>query len=144
MDLLQLIVSHNELRDLPEDIGILYELKLLDASHNRLTELPADLFTISELRSIDISHNRFEALPDAINAVSTLVSLSCGANQLKALPMEFGATLYQLTKLDAPDNQLTTVPLSISNAYTLAVLNLENNKIGEAQFLSVREMIVVC
>lgn len=129
---MQLIVSHNELTKLPEDLGILYELKSIDASYNHISSLPLDLFTISELRSIDISYNKFEELPDEINNVSTLVSLSCGFNQIRELPAEFGATAFQLTKLDAAGNELSTVPLSMTNAHSLALLNLEKNRFGNS------------
>ena len=131
MELVQLVLSHNEFESLPEDLGVLYELKLIDVSHNQLRHLPLDLFTISELRSIDISHNKFTELPDEMSRLSTLVSLSCASNQLTELPLEFGSMAYQLTKLEASDNALKTLPMALKNAYSLSLLNLEKNRIGE-------------
>jgi Leucine-rich repeat (LRR) protein len=56
-------LSHNELSDLPKEIGLLRELRNFNLNVNRLTNLPDELCRLTNLQSLKLEHNRFKKIP---------------------------------------------------------------------------------
>ena len=52
----------NRLSALPDDIGRLRKLRLLDASYNKLTAVPRGLGMLEHLEVVDLSHNYISAV----------------------------------------------------------------------------------
>lgn len=56
-------LSHNSLHSLDPAIAALPALRVLDAAHNRLHEAPPELWCMPQLRALDLSHNALSHLP---------------------------------------------------------------------------------
>ncbi|KAJ3009870.1 cysteinyl-tRNA synthetase [Thoreauomyces humboldtii] len=59
----ELYISNNFLEYLPDDIGELERLVILEVKGNNLRELPADIWRCRSLRILNISSNRLETFP---------------------------------------------------------------------------------
>ncbi len=79
---------------LPESLGSLADLQILDLGHNALTEIPAALAKLTRLRFLYLSDNRLRALPESLLAdLHDLRYLGVTDNQLAALPESHGRTV---------------------------------------------------
>ncbi|MFW5688906.1 MAG: leucine-rich repeat domain-containing protein [Spirochaetota bacterium] len=58
-----LALRDNALRSLPEELGLLAGLRVLDVSHNPLEALPDDLRELRSLEELHLDHTRLTALP---------------------------------------------------------------------------------
>ena len=78
------------LTGLPESLGQLSSLRLLDLSGNRLSALPEALANLAYLQKLDLDENELTTLPDWIGGVAALETLNCTANRLASIPQEIG------------------------------------------------------
>jgi internalin A len=121
-----------QLRTLPEAIGQLSELPLLQElylSGNQLSTLPNAIGELFQLKALHLSNNQLSALPEAIGRLSRLLALNLSDNQLTALPKAIGQ-LSQLNELNLSNNQLSTLPEAIGQLSRLQVLNLSDNQLS--------------
>ncbi|XP_064548543.1 leucine-rich repeat and calponin homology domain-containing protein isoform X2 [Drosophila montana] len=115
----------NQLGSLPREICFL-PLQVLLVSHNRLVALPDELGRLDQtLTDLDASYNQLAALPVRLGELRTLRSLSLRSNQLLYLPRE--VTCLSLVSLDVSNNRIASLPLEIRHMSTLVELQLENN-----------------
>jgi hypothetical protein len=54
-------ISHNNLRQLPQELMRCVHLDSLDVSHNELRDVPVSLFQLRRLRDVDLKHNPLPA-----------------------------------------------------------------------------------
>ena len=149
-DLETLVLSGNGLREVPEALGRLKSLRMLDLGHNqlahlpeelgdieglsdflylndnRLFELPSSLRKLAKLRYLNISQNQFAILPDCICRMANLLELRADANQMTSLPDSI-AELKRLRELHLRDNRLTFLPEAIGRLSELRYLDLRGN-----------------
>ena len=123
----KLMLAHNELERLPE-LGAfnLPPLVQLVASHNALTEIPASVAGLVEIIELDVSHNRLGTLPTGIGGMRALQRLLLAKNQLVELPVDLVRAPPPLISLDASENHLSLLQLSVP---TLRTLQLANNRL---------------
>jgi Leucine-rich repeat (LRR) protein len=142
-DIIELNLSGNNLKELPEWIDKCVNLQILDCWNNQLTSLPENLPTT--LQILDCFDNQLTLLPESLP--TTLQSLYCSHNQLTSLPKSLPTTLQildclhnQLTLLPeslpttlqslyCSHNQLTSLPILILNCGFLTAINYNNNQI---------------
>lgn len=116
-------LSHNQLKSLPDGMGICQQLTSIDVSHNSLKKLPADFKAVmSSLKLLNISNNPFENIPEAIWS-ATLEELHASSIGLKELPSEIGQ-MVNLMVLKIGENQLKKLPPSFSELSKLKELDL--------------------
>ena len=65
-DLFQIDLSHNCVRELPENIGEMENLQRLNLSHNKLKHLPISLGNAHKLRLLMASNNRLDSPPQSV------------------------------------------------------------------------------
>ena len=53
-----LVMAYNEMEELPDALGSLTRLRVLDVSNNRLAALPSSFSSLVSLQEINLSHNR--------------------------------------------------------------------------------------
>jgi len=123
-------LSNMKLRELPEAIASLTQLKVLDLHKNQLTELPEAIASLTQLQTLFLSNNQLRELPEAIASLTQLQKLFLSNNQLRELP-ETIASLTQLQELYLSNNKLTELPEAIASLTQLQLLNLHNNKLTE-------------
>ncbi|KAK0592012.1 hypothetical protein LWI29_011871 [Acer saccharum] len=123
----------SKLEKLPENLGELENLEELDAGRTAITQVPPSIVRLTNLKMLSfrghrVKHNRRGTLVAAIAEFSSLVWPRRNRN-LMELPLPSLAGLFNLTKLDLSDCNLTdgALPNDLGSLCSLTVLNLSNN-----------------
>jgi Leucine-rich repeat (LRR) protein len=125
------ILSRNNIRVLPEGLGILATLTHLDVSHNQLSDLPHGLTNLKELKLLNIDSNEISGyLTDAVAYLPSLVVLNCSSNNLQRLPEGLGSAQRQLAVLECRNNQIEALPMGLSVCSSITKLDAEKNRIS--------------
>jgi len=126
----ELILSYNNLTNLPVEIGQLTQLTTLYLSYNKLTNLPVEIGQLTQLTKLTLYNNNLTNLPVEIGHLTQLNALYLQYNNLTQLPVEIGQ-LTQLTTLHLSNNQLTHLPVEIGHLTQLTILNLQYNNLTQ-------------
>lgn len=103
-------LSRNRLQVLPRRLILTMEaLVELSLADNMVSQLPDEIGTLQNLKLLDCSHNALEFLPDGIGRLKHLETLSLQGNRLVALPVTFGG-LVACTTLNLRNNLLARLP----------------------------------
>jgi len=100
-----MIISNRRLKIIPEALGDIESLEVLDLSFNQFTKIPDWIFNLKNLKKLNLSRN-------------TISELSINSNPDS-----------NLTELDLSHNSLTKVPTGIENLSKLESLDLQSNQI---------------
>ena len=124
----KLMVSHNMLKELPDNVTKMKNLLWLDVSHNKLTEIPKELFELPLLRNLNVSFNFLEELPQVTTGEwsNSIKILNVRANLLETLPDTIAESCIE--DLNLADNSLNHVPPSVFHMKTLTNLNISGNR----------------
>ncbi|XVF78281.1 hypothetical protein PTKIN_Ptkin14bG0119100 [Pterospermum kingtungense] len=128
VELQKLILAHNNIETLKDDLRNLSLLTVLNVTHNKLTDLPAVIGELSMLKLLDVSFNSIAAIPDEVGLVTSLVKFDCSSNRIKELPSSLGKCL-DLSDLKASNNLITSLPEDLVNCSKLTKLDVEGNKL---------------
>ncbi|XP_054815710.1 plant intracellular Ras-group-related LRR protein 6 isoform X1 [Prosopis cineraria] len=128
VDLQKLILAHNDIDSLKEDLRNLPSLTVLNVSHNRLSELPAAIGELSQLKLLDVSFNLINKIPEEFGSAASLVKLDFSNNQLKELPNSLGQCIG-LSELKGSNNLIASLPDELANCSKLTKLDMEGNKL---------------
>uniref|UniRef100_A0AAQ4PRQ6 Leucine rich repeat containing 30a n=1 Tax=Gasterosteus aculeatus aculeatus TaxID=481459 RepID=A0AAQ4PRQ6_GASAC len=147
-----LSLARRGIKDLPEELWELSELEKLNLSLNRLKVLPPQLALLSNLVVLNLWGNQLSRLPAEIGQLKRLRVLFAYRNRLSDVPEELGACtqledpgsgvwklLRELQRillrvvlrihlvLSLNNNQLSSLPESLSKLTRLRKLNLSQN-----------------
>lgn len=112
---------------IPESIGNLIRLQVLNITENKLTTLPTSIGNLSQLRQLILGPNQLTELPSTIGGLSRLQELHINNCNLTDLPPSF-SDLKSLQVLDIGNNNFTEVPESLQGvAGNLISLNMSEN-----------------
>lgn len=128
------------IRELPEEIGELTELKILILRGNYLSTLPKSIGKLSKLEELNLINNNMSHLPDEITELKNLKKLDLTINKLEKLPDNIGR-LLNLEYLDLDDNNISFIPSSIQNIKNMKELLLEGNPISETHKKEIQEFL---
>lgn len=108
-----LILKHNLLTHVPENIGKFSNLKCLDISSNNLSFLP-DVLVYCPLTSLIAKNNNFtnESLPKTFTVTSTLRELNLSGNNLTNFPEQI-VDFFNLKYLYLSGNRIVNIPKEI-------------------------------
>ncbi|EEY62860.1 uncharacterized protein PITG_15291 [Phytophthora infestans T30-4] len=126
-------LSCNVLEKLPEEFGKLEKLEKIWLENNKLTQLPASIGGCRSARCANFNCNKLSELPESIGALTALTALSVNMNELIELPDTIVA-LPNLQSLHASRNQLIKLPRCIGDMQALRELRLDWNSIQELPF----------
>ena len=132
-------VSRNQLTSLPEWIGKLQALSELNVYHNQLTSLPESIGNLQALSELDVSYNQLTSLPEPIGKLQALYSLYAQQNQLTSLPESIG-NLHALVELYVGSNQLASLPKSIGDMQGLWWLDVSHNQLSSLPEVSIGQL----
>ncbi|CAL9682481.1 unnamed protein product [Knipowitschia caucasica] len=122
----KLCVSHNKIQHLPSQIGMVKLLEELDISFNELRNLPKSLCNLTKLRTLDADHNKLNQFPTEILGLSDLEELDLSGNKFEILPMELvklkSAKILWLSCL-----HMTTLPDTFCQLHKIESLMLDSN-----------------
>lgn len=97
-------------------------MEVLNVSHNKLCKLPEGIGRLKELRMLDCAHNNLIELPSAMGGLSALTHLDLRNNPaLKHLPSILGSAVY-LQELVVDSDTLQSPPSSVTTQGTSAIL----------------------
>lgn len=110
-NLVELFVGSNVLRVLPDSIGHLKNLKIIQASDNALTELPTSLSQCRQLEKLNVSQNKIMDISNiSWSSFRLLNELDLSRNRLQ----NFGNSTIEMSRLarmDLSHNSLQNFPL---------------------------------
>ncbi len=126
--------AHNYFQVLPEWIGELQYLKVLELDGNffpnrtvpHLLKLPESIGNLKNLEVLTLDDQIIKVLPESIIQLTSLKALHLRNNALIVLPEDFG-NFSQLEILDLKANDLKTLPESFNSLKNLQQLNLSFN-----------------
>jgi len=147
----KLKIPFQEIEHLPENIGSLTKLKVLDIKGNKLKSLPSSFEKLTNLETLDLSLNYGIKLPndfllfsklkelniaccnlpkilDSLVELKNLKKLSISSNRIKKIHPKIG-NLESLEELDLSYNELEEIQLPILELKSIKHLNLAGNKI---------------
>ena len=130
INLKYLFLHNNQIEEIPEAIGNLIGLKYLSFQNNLITIIPNSIGRLSNLKILDLADNKIEEIPEVIGNLTHLESLYIRFNKIKVIP-ETVRSLAHLKDLNLQYNQITKIPDIFGGLASLEGLNLSNNQITE-------------
>lgn len=124
-----LYMNHNEVRQLPEDIGNLKQLRRLYLGYNQLEYLPDSFYELKELRMLNLKRNKLTSLDEKIGQLYQLVNLDLTRNQLWELPVGI-SYCRQLKQLLLKTNKLFSLPWQLEYLTALEELDVAKNQLA--------------
>jgi Leucine-rich repeat (LRR) protein len=94
------LITAKKMTVLPECVGRLSELQILDLAHNEIAEIPVSLMLCTNLRSLRLNNNQLSGIPDE------LTSLSISQPEIHNISYEKYDTTYSL---DLSHNRLCSL-----------------------------------
>lgn len=126
----KLDLSNNNLKTIPESLTArLLNLVELDLHSNQLTSLPNSIGCLSKLQVLNVSANLLKILPKSVEDCKCLEELDANFNRLETISETMGFELINLKKLSLNSNKLTFLPQSTSHITTLCVLDVHLNNL---------------
>jgi len=119
-----------KLTTLPEEIRDLYHLERLYLSRNNIREIPNWIGDLQELRSISLYGNKIAELPEALRALKNLKKIDMEKNELTIVP-EWISELSNLEYIDFSRNNIAYLPECMKFLKKITYLDLRGNLIRE-------------
>lgn len=94
----------------------------------QLEQLPETIGSLQNLLVLNLCNNRLTSLPSELGLLKKLLRLNLGMNQLEALPPSIGE-LRELRHIGLSDNRFTRVPGCLARLFKLENINLDRNPI---------------
>ena len=141
--LISLRARKNGLEHLPEDIGLLTNLKALDVSKNDIRWLPPSFSNLISLTTADLSNNQIFEVSHGIANCTSLTDLRLDHNKIYHLP-ESMCKLFLLTSLSLENNDLQLLPEWWKGFTQIRKLNFANNNVSKfgTDFITMGENLV--
>eukprot|EP01116_Phalansterium_solitarium_P013312 TRINITY_DN3066_c0_g1_i4.p1 TRINITY_DN3066_c0_g1~~TRINITY_DN3066_c0_g1_i4.p1 ORF type:complete len:674 (-),score=309.55 TRINITY_DN3066_c0_g1_i4:852-2873(-) len=127
VSLVELDVSNNLLKEVPQWLGELQELHTLSLSCNRLSQLPNELFKAPRLQRLIVSFNQLTQIPLGIQHGSSLRHLDFSENKITTIPAKELCALANLNVLLLSNNNISQVPGELGLCTQLQTLTLQGN-----------------
>lgn len=123
-------MNENNISKFPSDFFQLKNLKWMSFAGNNIKEIPKEIVNLTNLQELDLSGNSIETIPIELCNVINLKNLSLGDNKIEKIPED----IYKLTKLEYLDlchNKITFIPSQIGRLIKLKTFKMHNNPITE-------------
>lgn len=103
-----LILSNNNIRTLPSEMGKMTSVIIFKIDHNILEgSLIGEIRQMSKLRQLDVSYNKMTGMPAEIGQLSNLETLNYSYNNIDGLPNELANLKNNLKEFDLTGNPLS-------------------------------------
>jgi Leucine-rich repeat (LRR) protein len=103
-----LILSSNNIRTLPSEMGKMTSVVIFKIDHNVLDgSLIGEIRQMSKLRQLDVSYNKMTGMPAEIGQLDNLESLNYSYNKISGLPNELANLKNNLKEFNLTGNPLS-------------------------------------
>ncbi|CAM9493901.1 unnamed protein product, partial [Discosporangium mesarthrocarpum] len=127
--LISLNLKENKLWMLPSEVFLrVPNLECLRANSNKLGYLPETMGVLRKLRVLNLRSNCLQALPDALFRLTQLENLDLGCNSLEGLPASI-RNLGRLKRLDVANNRIVEVPNEVTELPMLKHIDISGNPV---------------
>lgn len=123
-----LLIGHNPVSKLPDNLGSLKNLKRLSINATLIKEFPSDLSALENLESIGLDHNEFKIVPESILTLPNLKRLGLNNNKLTDLKF-IDERLEGLESIYLYSNEIKQIDCEIENLKSLKELLIFDNEI---------------
>jgi predicted outer membrane repeat protein len=128
--LVELNMSNQNITELPENLGYLAELKILEFKNNQIITIPNSIEFLVNLDSLDLSNNNLTNLSTGFSELEDLNLLNLSGNDIENYPTVIDS-IFSLNILNLSNNNIQFVSDNINNLENLYSLNLSNNNIEQ-------------
>lgn len=126
---LKIIGSDCYIKRLPPEIGLMTELRFLEASDCLIKNIPKEIGHLKKLEVLNVDGDPIAALPKEIGNLTQLKELHIGNNpMLTELPTEVGE-LVALEVLQAAHDSLKVLPEALARLAALREMNVSHNRL---------------
>ena len=115
--------SENSFTRLPDSIGQLTNLRLLNLSYTKLAALPESIGELSELNTLYLGYSQITSLPGSVGKLRKLQVLYLQGTKLTELP-ETLCSLPELRELSLRNTKVRELPEAFGQLTSLKTLNL--------------------
>lgn len=123
-----LILTDQELDDLPKIVEKFTELKEIHLDKNNFSDIPEELFKLKQLNYVSLSFNKFTEVPENISKLENLETLFFAENLLYGNNIKALTNMKKLKNLYLSNCRLTNIS-ELSNMNGLEFLNVEGNQL---------------
>jgi len=103
----ELILSYNNIRTLPGEMGRMTKVTVFKIDHNLLEgSLIGEIRQMSQLKILDVSNNNMTGMPAEIGQLSKLETLNYSNNKITGLPNELANLKNNLKEFNLSGNPL--------------------------------------
>lgn len=124
----ELLIGHNPVSKLPDNLESLKNLKRLSINATQIKEFPSDLSALESLETIGLDHNEFKKVPEPILTIPNLKRLGLNNNKLTDLKF-IDERLEGLESIYLYSNELKQIDCEIENLKSLKELLIFGNEI---------------
>jgi len=107
--LYSLWLDHNKIKELPETIGELDQVRFLYIDHNELSQLPGTMKNMKKVWVIHGGYNKFKELPSVFTEIPGLFMVHMNNNQITMIPEVYQTEKYPLAGLLLDNNPISGV-----------------------------------
>ena len=118
-----------KLTQIPEWVGGLHKLKVLDFSENAISSIPESLCKLKNLEKLNLSSNQITHIPECLFELKKLRHLILSYNKIESISPRL-ARLTNLEALCLNKNSLTSVPEGLIELQKLQVVFLGGNRLN--------------
>ncbi|NEV95070.1 hypothetical protein G3567_13075 [Psychroflexus sp. YR1-1] len=124
----ELLIGHNPVSKLPDNLESFKNLKRLSINATQIKEFPSDLSALESLETIGLDHNEFKKVPEPILTIPNLKRLGLNNNKLTDLKF-IDERLEGLESIYLYSNEIKQIDCEIENLKSLKELLIFDNEI---------------
>lgn len=124
----ELLIGHNPVSKLPDNLVALKNLKRLSINSTLIKDFPEDLTALENLETIGLDHNEYKKVPEPILTIPNLKRLLLNNNKLTDLQF-IDKRLEGLESIYLYSNQIKQIDCEIENLTSLKELLIFDNEI---------------
>ena len=109
--------TNEQIADLPDCIGRLTNLELLNLSANAIMELPMSMSRLLQLADLNLCRNRLACLPAQLSCLQQLQRLQLDENRLRSIPSDILKGCQSLHTISVHKNPITIEQLRDTPAF---------------------------
>lgn len=138
LNLVNITANASKIRTIPENIGNLKHLKVLNLAYNQIESLPQSIGELGELDDLSLGWNELTDLPQSLSNLVDLYSISLELNRFKFVPEEI-LKLKGLRYLDLHNNNFIIIPLEVANLPNLKRVFVDHELISDQNIDSLKK-----